>query len=300
MHILHLLHISDLHITNNPLVMAFKERNFNALGEAVDEYRDHIDGFLVTGDVADNTISKNDLFTAKRLLFSSNFGTKQKNMGVSLYPLNFGKKPVILLPGNHDRYQFPGLMPNAKLFDRVFSEQWECLEEGVAFHLFPHKDSPLLKIVCVDFSLTQWHHSPDSLLYMGQGHTYPERLKSLIKITDRHNNIPTIWTMHFAPDFDTKNIPKHLMLSRSQDLIDAANNKNIEHIFCGHYHKLIKYTLERKEAVKVYCSGSPLSPESGCRASIQVIRIVIENNIIKKLDTVPLIFNGNIFSRNWA
>lgn len=297
MHILHLLHISDLHITNNPVVMNFRERRFNALSEAVEAYRKHVDGYLITGDIADNTISINDLFYAKSLLFS-NPVTPQRNPYVSLYPLNFDDKPVILLPGNHDRYQFPGMKPGSTVFDEVFRKQWRSVGEGVAFHLFPHKDAPLLMIVCIDFSLKHWSDSPVRMFYMGQGKAYPERLKKLKEVTDMYGNLPVVWAMHFAPSIDTKIIPEHLELSQSQNLIDAANDKKIKHILCGHYHKLIDYAPEIKKQVTVYCSGSATDPEPGARPSIQVIRIIIKNNAIKRLETVPLIFNRKIFSRD--
>ena len=285
-----LLHLSDMHISD--LAFCTKKdilkqnadgdsnyhRNYELIGqeyiiEAIAQWcndnRDEFDAILITGDLVDQA-RYCDLKLAKSFIEdfpSENPYLTTKNSAVpTQYPTIFSDgKPILLMPGNHDRLHPLVIKPKICLdrFEKIFPLFWglDC-SPGVKSVFLPSPQNPLLCIVCADFSLRK--SSQASLRFgvrfgvWGQGIVDPVRLRLLEDhtIDSQNRSIPVAWALHFAPLY-----PKQKMLEKlreSEKLIELAEALKISVILCGHTHKKQKYFLGPKK-VPVYCGGT-----SGC------------------------------------
>ena len=273
-----ILHISDLHFDGyffdqNIIKKRFCQSNKHVTDtlkySIIHHWKDKIDAVLISGDLTCLGLDK-DLKKAYRWI-------DEVNKVV----------PTVLLPGNHDRYEFDVFAYPASIeFDNVFHQYWERNKKVQVFHL-PRTTAPLLSVICSDFTLKNKSDSMYVFGRYGQGKVYPEILDELENATknEKINGLPVLWMIHFSPEIRTR--PSKLlkkMKSQLEMLIDAekflerANDLGVEFILCGHTHKKSLFHAIKFPSVEIHCSGTSGCTRRGNDTSIHFRTIFIDNN----------------------
>lgn len=300
MHIIRLLHLSDLHLS-------LKRRRFrpsycdpDCLEEVAriankNAALDRIDGVIVSGDIADSGRTS-DLAIAKDFLFPQELKGFQWITSKLKPSLNVYNKPIIFLPGNHDRFGFFDLVPGSKEFDKFFSGHWKGNDRGISFWCLPDDKNPQLMIICADFTIKSLR---DCIFWIGQGKVYDDQLRELLNFTKKaKDKTPVIWVLHFAPDKQVGQenpVPFKLKLNDSRILVKKAEVFDIKYIFCGHIHKGTNYNAGISKKVMIHCAGSSTCPELNENPSINLIEIKIEGKNIDRVRVYPFEWNGETF-----
>lgn len=195
--------------------------------------------------------------------------------------------PIVLLPGNHDRYEFDVLAyPASTEFDNVFHQYWEKNKKVQVFRL-PPTPIPQFSVICCDFTLKQKTNSKYVFGHYGQGKVYPEELVDLEKATkeEQDKGLAVLWMIHFSPEIRTRwTKPLDGLKKSFEILIDAklflekAEDLRVKHILCGHTHKKSLFNATNFPNIEIHCSGT-----SGCifknhDTSIHFRTIFIDNN----------------------
>jgi predicted phosphodiesterase len=307
-----LLHISDLHISISPmreeiffLIKNFKqnkpalfERYLNSnicashnpnalrfLAKFIYQTKDYIDAIVITGDVA-TTGSSDDLEEAKKILSFAPYSDSDLvppylNDDEDESPIINGNLniPIILLPGNHDRYQiekytFNPIKPGGTNFFEVFRDMWR--ENHVNVSTIIKEETHVLGIIAADFSLIDATDAtmPQYIARLAQGRIYPDILEELvsktslfIKACQKQNKLPLIvWAIHFPPAFPHKKFLAALKdyffksLLEEDKLIYQADYNQISLIMAGHTHQPAFYDIPifsyDDRLMCVQCSGS--------------------------------------------
>jgi DNA repair exonuclease SbcCD nuclease subunit len=303
---LRILHISDLHLAGwcsfiyeiaggaGHFLSVYDRDALEAITQFIYEHRDEIDGIIITGDIA-ATGTQSDLTRA------ADFFTTPTNPASELPWLNsyqeptlqiFKNKPIIIVPGNHDRFSDLLAWPG-NLFYHYFSEYWNVGPGGINAFFLPTKSVPILSIVCADFSLEKTTDSSLLLGRFGQGRVYSDRMNNLVKETENirleYPDCAIAWMLHFAPDCDTYQIAELKKLINSSELIEKAESGGVKYIFCGHTHQHADYSTTN-QAVTVHCAASStVRPDEG--AAIHLREIVIENAEIVAIRSLDFPWN---------
>ena len=291
---IYLLHLSDLHLAG--IFRAFYKRlghlslsvydpdALTAVSEIMYNWRNFIDGILISGDIA-TTGSNNDLQSALDIFSTpDNFIPGQNWLSdkrkPTLKPEGFNK-PIILVPGNHDRYANLSGFPGKKYYQYFYS-YWPVGIGGVQSCFLPNEKVPILAIVCADFSLNDIGDCSCFGGHFGQGRVYKDRLQKLVQETQRiaksYPECGIIWMLHFAPKFEKKrHLRDQLILLDSDDLIEAAEKLGVNYFFCGHTHQYLDYSATVHGSVKIHCAGTSTCLENDLKTTIHLRLIVIEN-----------------------
>jgi hypothetical protein len=315
-----LLHISDLHLGKyrsinqldheRKLLCLHDDDALGALREVIEELQGYIDGILVTGDIAVTGTSA-DLGIAFELVTPPRghrrvmplLGGRERRRSI------FGtlSKPIILLPGNHDRFCNISGWPGNRFYD-VFSLFWREGAGGVQIDFIPH-NSPVLAVICADFSLRSVFHcifsirgfwlslvhilrnlpKPNRWLNMvfevvgwhwGQGRVYNKVLRILrdktSQVHSEHPDCGIIWAIHFSP---RSGINPNLLLVNSQKLVREAEKLGVKYILCGHLHRSETYLSDYD--VTVQCTGTATCLGGDAETVIHLREITVEDGDIK-------------------
>ena len=201
---------------------------------------DH-DCVLVTGDLATRGLTP-DLRLAYDYILSP-ASVSNGYLGSDNRPtLSMAGRPIILAPGNHDRFKnFVGT-PNSIEFENVFASHWSAGPRGVQANRLHGKSKLDLYIVSADFTLedTSCASPPIPLYAAGQGRCYPSVVAELIRVTTKiktlHPDVGVIWVSHFPPSLNEFTVDGTLKLIDDSGLISAAKHCNIKYIISGHVH----------------------------------------------------------------
>jgi len=279
-----LLHLSDLHVALRLLRMRSSRFEAHIHHEAVRFVlglgQQGIDAVLLGGDLG-NSGWKEDLDEAKKYVTGP-----WPPGGIAWPSMSQVGKPLLMLPGNHDRFVAPWLAtPGNREFDRVFNPTWTSGRGGVQTFLLPGDDQPLLALVCADFTLAHEHDASHHAGHWGQGRVYPAVLKKLVAETVRCRALPTApavaWVVHFAPEFP--NLSSTLQLIDEHDLTKAAAQNGIKYIFCGHTHIVGHGPSPTQPAVTIVCAGSVSCVNSGIDTSLHVLDFDVDAGQIQRL-----------------
>jgi predicted phosphodiesterase len=290
-----LLHLSDLHFAVEPEranpylerriaegVLGFKNpflpntfcpQKAVLLASAIEDIKNDIHAILITGDLA-TTGMQPDLDSAKNWIAGSashKYVPHQFGGSSTVTCLGDLAGTLILMPGNHDRYQGAANDPGSAVFENVFGTHWDLGRGNVMQPVNPRirradvrSENEALIILCADFSLIQKIDATDSLVsYMGQGKAYKNIVDALVAETrtcrETDQNACIVWATHFPPQFkhDTVNVGPELALINDDVLLDAASKESIKIIFSGHTHVSSVYRAFRD--VYVVCAGTPTS-----------------------------------------
>jgi hypothetical protein len=217
----------------------------SALAEAAAEFVHNKLGdhsfVLVSGDLASHGFQC-DLKLAYEYV-SSNPSSAGMYMTANTFPtLNTQKRPIIVMPGNHDRFKDIIGSPRSSQFERIFSPILK--KPPSAVQNFVIKGSGIeISLICADFTLEKKNNAaaPGILPHAGQGYAYAHIIQELksqtLQIQKLHPSRFIIWVSHFPP------MPSHIIkdpkleLIKYDELILAADSCNISYILSGHVHR---------------------------------------------------------------
>jgi 3',5'-cyclic AMP phosphodiesterase CpdA len=285
-----LLHLSDLHIAVQQKVIGFPDRrhlpqyplgqfslspssyDFD-LAKAVAKHAfllgNQLDAILITGDLAtlgytaDLTLAR-DYGHAPGLpqpLPGQPPWTWAPWLNASGFPtLEPSGAPVILLPGNHDRFHGWLLHAGGTAFDVVFVADWDGRRKAQTLIVL-QLGREHLAILAADFTL-QRDADADAATggrwaYVGQGKVYPAVLQALLQETmsqrAQYQPLALVWALHFPPEWAGMDPVLRLV---DDHLLAVASRAGVAHLFCGHTHEPRSYALASNPAVQVYCAGT--------------------------------------------
>ncbi len=303
MAVFRLLHISDLHVSarKGPVrvsewVDSFSDLfsapgrpdRLDAAAELAYRYRSELDAILITGDLS-HVGSERDLDAALRFVEApvappgSPDGPLSRvpkgwhsSPGGSVWPsLKASGLPVLLFPGNHDRFlpSVPeGRSPGGVLFDRVFGHYWHA-GQGVQCLLLPPKDGETLTIVAADCTLRAIRHCHLGG-YLSQGRAYPDLVKALSEQSGDLENSAVLWALHFPPDDKVDLL--HRLLD-GEEVLTAAENSDVDLVLAGHLHKFRRFP-ERAERLEGFCAASAAVVSRDENNSLHLLRVEVEEH----------------------
>lgn len=272
---LKILHLSDLHLAatynrakykaigsfQNTLSV-YNNDALIALAKFVYIYRNRLDGILISGDIVVTGTDKDLTFAIEFFNSPSDVHSEAPWLNSKGKPtLHAFKKPIIIIPGNHDRYSSIITGSPGNLFYNYFSSYWDVGAGGIKTFYLPNEESPTLAIVCSDFTLADSGDCTVRLGHFGQGMIYPHRLDELEDATNRvketHDSCAIIWMIHFAPKYEEQfKLSERMRLINSDDLIEKAEKVGVKYVFCGHTHRNRPYTVKKNHEIKINCAGS--------------------------------------------
>lgn len=267
-----ILHASDLHIAQQPNIVSLADRfTPGTLKDAVSRRmlassynpailtrltgfvekqiaRNSLDAILLTGDIA-TTGTQADLKKAYEFV---NEPATRDSMLDGLARLGAVRIPLLLLPGNHDRYQ-RFYKPGGTLFDSVFGSRWN----GPVMSFDPlTKPGLKVTVIAADFTLSSEARCRGKLGWLGQGRVEGPILDQLenktkqLPVADRQC---VIWAIHFPPVYP--GLSPLLELLDGDILVLRANRCGVRAILSGHTHEAIRY---RRPGMNfdVFCAGT--------------------------------------------
>jgi predicted MPP superfamily phosphohydrolase len=224
------------------LISSHSDDCVNALADFAFANEAYYDVLLLTGDLA-TTGSRADLRRAYGFLTAAR--TRGYMSGPRRPTLHGLKRPIQVLPGNHDRYgdlAYPG---NSR-FDGnsrhpYFSGYWKVGQRAQLLWLEPN--TQWLALIGVDFTLAKNDLGeavgPHKLIpgYLGQGRVYRGRLQDLIRITasvrQTNPDCAVVWVLHFEPASADDSLQ---LLDPAGRFAQAIQGNNVAAILCGHTH----------------------------------------------------------------
>ena len=271
----------------------------------MDQLAEELDAIIITGDIA-TTGSKADVRAAadfiKGVVPSSWVGSERafRPLVADFLP------PVILMPGNHDRYEPPSLRPQSLEFETAFGPCWDFSPTNTgqfAHHRFAHtveiqKDDCSLVICTVDFSLPDLSDALPAgklgLGYLGQGIVKRKQNLPYAKLTpldelvqqtewakENIENCSVVWCVHFPPAFPS--IASDMQLIDEHYLIDAAEELGIKIILSGHTHVYRSYLA--RSGLRVICCGTTTAKSTS--SGHQYLRLEIDTNNMFNPKVIP-------------
>lgn len=262
----------------------YKENVAISLYQFLLQRTDQVDALIVTGDLA-CTGSDGDLIAAKDYFMGRagivwNNKTKNK-VGEEIFePLIGSELPIIMMPGNHDRYKqmIEFYKPRSMNYEKYFEDNWSLASEqkkslplekkngGIEFigadntikRIVFEKGLEKIILYCMDFSLREAEDclDSDSSAYLGHGFVYGDIIKDVekdMKLIER-DNILVAWAIHFSP----KSQDETLTLYFSGILLKKARKLNVGLLMCGHVHSQDNY---KDKGLHVFCAGTACSAE---------------------------------------
>ena len=296
-----LLHLSDLHLASPRPLLNQADR---LLGAARPEVvlsvvrcllheRASTDALLITGDLAESGFRRS-LHTA--LDFVDDTIGRLGYSGRTLTSF-LAHRPLLLLPGNHDRYNRLTRMPGSNAFDAVFGPpgHW-TVGQGVAAQTIAGADGDGMAILLADFSLRSEERGRKSVLdVLGQGRIYREVLDELVALTRtaRASELAVVWAIHFTPG----PVERTVQLEDWRLLIGAAEQERVQHILGGHIHAKGVVVFEGTSPSVVFiragsaCAGRPFYHPQSKRwrepNTFLHLSFGIEDGFVKELTSVP-------------
>jgi 3',5'-cyclic AMP phosphodiesterase CpdA len=283
-----LLHLSDLHFAVQQKVIGFPDlkhllhyplgqpglspSSFDLdLAKAVARHAflrgNQLDAILITGDLA-TVGAAADLTLAHNFVHAQGLAVPLPGQPVWTWApwlsatgfptLESSGAPVVLFPGNHDRFHGWRMHAGGTLFDTIFAGDWDGRRKAQTFIVL-QLGQEKLAIIGADFTLQHNRHvvGGGRWAYMGQGRVYPAVLHALLQETQaqraQHDRLGVVWALHFPPEF----VPLDPDLRLVDDhLLKAATQIGVTRLFCGHTHEPRQYALASNPAVQVYCAGT--------------------------------------------
>lgn len=263
-------HRSRYGLSNDP--SSHKIDLAEATARVIYERRRNIDCVIVSGDLA-TTGTKKDLRVAKDFIEAPGSKYLTGSDGPTLGPSGL---PVLLLPGNHDRYVDEGGDAGGRHFDGAFKGHWGKTHPYVDHHIIERNGS-VVAFIQADFCLRSNRDcdSPSYFHKWGQGYVHSDILRDLVDLTTDirrvHRQACIIWVIHFTP-IDA--CDKFLRLIRYKRLLRAADRAKVNAILCGHLHTTRSFSYGN---VKIFSAGSACSVDAGEDNAIQFVDLYADS-----------------------
>lgn len=316
-----IIHISDLHFAfessygNNytenryiELLLDWKNQyrpsTFSAriaanLPKVLTDFSSAVDALLITGDLA-TTGTKNDLDSAKDWIAGNAAArhiTRNLLQNYQAPRLSAVAKTLIIMPGNHDRFNCQNNIPRSPLFETVFGSHWDMGSgRTIAAKNIPEIRKTIIQngddwliVLCADFSLRVKSDQDCILGYLGQGRAYQNICNELVLETqfcrDEYPHALIVWATHFPPKFDHEKVGKRLRLLDEDKLLAAATDAGVRVIFSGHTHISKAYTVPGSGVV-IVCAGTPFAFGKGEEQSFNTVTLSANQGSLSNLDVV--------------
>jgi len=236
-----------------------------------------VDSFIVTGDIA-TTGSVEDLAKAKQF-FSNGILHDSILPGLDVVSdTAVSKRPIVLLPGNHDRYSRHIRTPSSTSFETVFGTEWNDLPinkagttsnartYGDRVRVFPlaRKQGDILAIVAIDCTFrTIGQAKMRKLEWLGQGLVDNRIIEQVALATTRTRQLAVmqgrkcavLWAIHYCPFSSGA-----LELKSLDRLIKSAADLGVGFWLTGHSHKCYKDELKNSQGnITVLNAGAAFS-----------------------------------------
>jgi 3',5'-cyclic AMP phosphodiesterase CpdA len=230
-----------------------------------------IDGIIISGDLA-TTGMATDIGVARAFVDDAPLsGFRSESHRPTLQS---ARRPIYVLPGNHDRYANNYATTNSRLFDFAF-ESYLHNFNGYVGHWVRRKTGQYLGFVYADFTLRARSDATTRLGAYGQGRVYQDVFDDLKKRTfalrSKYSGINLCWMLHFAP-FDCG---LHLELVDWQQIAQAASAAGVSITLCGHTHAQAKI---QSHGHTIYCAGSAGCVDSENSSTVHVLRFEIDGS----------------------
>ncbi len=246
--------------------------------------REIIDVIVVSGDLA-TTGDRGDLMIARE--FIDGVPAPDQAYWTSRFPtLRGAGKPIVVIPGNHDRYGSVWATPRwnwsgwknwsvvnidrpyesgAGIFDDVFGSFWNA-GQGVQELWRDASDGASVVLIGADFTLPPRDAANQPPFgYLGRGRTSQSLIDELIAKTnsarETHPGCAVFWVIHFKPGLPADHV---LLLCDDNLLLDAAataKDAGVVGVLCGHTHE--KSAMSDVGGLPLYLCGT----SAQCRAS---------------------------------
>lgn len=208
----------------------------------------YLDAIVCSGDLATSGTTE-DLTAAKDFIFSV---CKTKFVNGRLQPTLQGSMlPILIMPGNHDRYADSDGNSGSANFDLVFDSYWQTEHVPRIQTLELQKQNQKLCFISADFCLKKSSDAagrPKMFAKRGQGKCYDDVLDNLVKTTNsiKDNDDATfvVWVLHFPPIDEAGEFLKLIDVDK---FIKSVNDHNIKLILSGHLHKSINTTIQNSQ-----------------------------------------------------
>ena len=228
-----------------------------------------IDGIIVSGDLATTGLTT-DIGVARAFVDDaplSGFRSESRKP-----TLKSARRPIYVVPGNHDRYANNFATTNSRIFDLAFEDYLHNFN-GYVGHWVRRKDGQYLGFVYADFTLRTRSDATSRLGAYGQGRVYQDVFENLKNQTfvlkNKYGGINISWILHFAP-FDCGS---HLELIDWQQIAHAASAAGVQVTLCGHTHNQAKI---QAYGHTIYCAGSAGCVDSEDRSTAHILRFEID------------------------
>lgn len=265
-----------------PIMGTYSSQNLRALVRALSAKTAYVtvpyDALLVTGDLA-TTGWATDLAVASAF-FQGKPIAGSHDLSNSFTP---SLLDLVLLPGNHDRYEGKRLLPKSNQFEsgQHFGPFWRPIADAHAEKrsvvnslLLSEKNGQRLAIVTVDFSYSEDDYPKGFWKYFGQGLATTDTVNLLAAETKKYTDkqIAVVWAMHFPPEIS--GVKRTLRLERSSEVVKAARESNVEIIFSGHTHEANPNLQVTRNGgftgVRVVSAGTPCATGEGEKSYFDV------------------------------
>lgn len=249
------LHVSDLHTAHRPKLVSVLDVRHGSVRDVINlsvassyskDLLDALESFLATRQDLDAVVITGDLATtglADDLAVATAFVQRIRAQG----------HRVVVIPGNHDRFDGPLCAPGGTKFEQSFVE-WKGRQQRVSGPYVLEQDAKFLAIVAADLSLPAGYPNLGTLGRFGQGVATGAAVSELEQLTTQLRNeyapLAVVWAVHFPARFP--GISDQLRLLKDDDLLSAAKRSGITAVLSGHTHLPAIYF----SGVPVLCAGS--------------------------------------------
>jgi 3',5'-cyclic AMP phosphodiesterase CpdA len=214
--------------------------------------------------------------------------------------------PILLMPGNHDRFQNYKAEPNCRTFDLLFQDHWARSDPQISTAILNRPDTEPLAVLAADFALRAEGDAafPTRWMRYGQGYAYEDVLEKMVKKTSelrtRFSGIGIVWAIHFPPTNECRGFCGYQELRYHSRVVEAAGSSGVKLILAGHIH-------EKKEIrlgdLDIICAGSGCGFGEKHGNWLHDLEVEVVNGVArisKKIDYKWEEENGNFVSQESA
>jgi 3',5'-cyclic AMP phosphodiesterase CpdA len=232
-----------------------------------------VDGIIISGDLATTGLGS-DLGVAHA--FVDEAPAKNGFTSETARPtLQASRRPIYVIPGNHDRYANNYAVTNSRTFDLTFGSYLNKFN-GYVGHWVRRKQGRHIGFVFADFTLRTRSDASSRMHVFGQGRVYQDVLADLkartFQLRADYPDIALNWLVHFAP-YDCGSF---LELIDWQNIVSAAAAAGVTATLCGHTHAQYKIQVGNHT---IYCAGSAGCADSETTSTVHILRFDIDTSV---------------------
>ncbi len=209
--------------------------------------------------------------------------------------------PVLLIPGNHDRFKDSWGTAGGTTFDEIFRSHWPNPVSRIRRRVLEDPSSGS-KLGFVGADLCLWTNDdarpPSAINRFGQGKAHKQVVSAMRTETqalrESYPGVGVAWVIHFPPCATDGENPLLELLDRVA-VLDAARDENIRLILAGHIHAP---ALVQDGDISVFCAGSAAAYLCPHGYWIHKLEIEVMDSVASLTDRANFAWNGSDFALN--